>query len=972
MSYTAKVLKFILFATLAISFNSCLTPEKALHQLVNPFIGTGGHGHTFPGAIVPFGMVQLSPDTRLEGWDGCSAYHYSDSIIYGFSHTHLSGTGVSDYGDLLLMPGLGKGSFNNKEYASEFRHKDEKAHAGYYAVKLNKHQIQVELTCSERAGMQRYKFSKTDEQPHIVIDLEHRDELLDVELSQITKNKLQGKRISKAWAQKQHFYFSLEFSANISKIEFKNWDKDSTKKTKAIVYFEKGSKEILAKSGISFVDIEGAEKNLKKEIDHWNFEQVKKEAEEKWEKALSKIKVEGGSEDEKIIFYTALYHTMTAPNLFTDLDGRYRGMDGNIHKSEQGNIYSIFSLWDTFRAAHPLYTLIERKRTVEFINTFLAHYKQGGRLPVWELAANETDCMIGYHSVSVIADAYAKGIREFDAELALEAMQHSANRDNGGLKAYRENGLIAMTDNPESVSKTLEYAYDDWCISELAKALSKDSIYRVFAARAQHYKNIFDPGSGFMRARINGGLFSPFSPSEVNFNYTEANAWQYSLFVPHDIEGLSELMGGKKALENYLDALFTSSSNLGGHEQADITGLIGQYAHGNEPSHHKAYLYNFVGKPAKTQQRVRQIMSELYKNAPDGLSGNEDCGQMSAWYVMSAMGFYAVTPGSDKYIIGSPIFKKITINYENGKQLVIEAPKNSKKNIFVKSLKLNGKGFTKSYISHSELQEGKLEFEMSPEHNPKWATETENCPKTQIADSLRIVPVPYFKSPANAFSDSMEISISVAGKYEIYYWEGDESAEKKAVLYNKPFVIKNKSNFFAFAKDDKDKKSNIVKAFYPQADKNRKIELKSKFADRYAGGGTNALIDGLYGGDDYRSGFWQGFQAKELVFMVDLGAEKTLNYIALNCLQDQRSWIWFPKEVKFEVSGDGINFSEVGLVKNEKADDSNDSYQQKLGLKLRKNARYIRISAKNYGKCPSWHSGAGGDAWIFADELIIE
>jgi len=951
---------------------SCSQYKNSIYKSVNPFIGTGGHGHTFPGAIVPFGMVQLSPDTRLDGWDGCSGYHYSDSIIYGFSHTHLSGTGVSDYSDLLLMPGSGKGSFINKEYASGFSHTDEKAHAGYYSVMLKKDNIQAELSCTERGAMHRYKFSKNYEDPFIIIDLEHRDELLDVELSQKSTNKLVGKRISKAWAQKQHFYFSLEFSAEIKKIEFKNWEKDSNKKSKAIVYFKKGSKEILVRTGISFVDMEGADNNLKKEIDHWDFDKVKKQAEQSWKSALSKIKVEGGSKDEGIIFYTALYHTMTAPNLFSDADGRYRGMDDKIHLAEKGNIYSIFSLWDTFRAAHPLYTLIERKRTNDFINTFLAHYKQGGRLPVWELAANETDCMIGYHSVSVISDAYAKGIRNFDSNLALEAMQQSANRDNGGLKAYRENGLIAMTDNPESVSKTLEYAYDDWCISQFAKAMGKDSIYEVYAARAQHYKNIYDPGSGFMRARINGGLFSPFAPSEVNFNYTEANAWQYSLFVPQDIEGLSGLMGGKKSLENYLDSLFSTCSSLGGHEQADITGLIGQYAHGNEPSHHKAYLYNFVGKPAKTQLRVRQIMSELYKNTPDGLSGNEDCGQMSAWYVMSAMGFYAVTPGTDQYIIGSPIFKKITINYENGKQLIIDAKNNSNKNIFVNSLRLNDKVHSNSFISHAELNEGNLEFEMISDKNSKWAIEPKNCPKTEIPDSLSIVPVPYFKSPANAFSDSMQISLSVAGDYDIYYWEAEAQGISKAVLYQKPFVIKNKSNFFAYAQNAAGKRSMTVKAFYPKTDKNRKIELKSNFADRYAGGGNSALVDGLYGGDDYRSGFWQGYQGQDLIFTVDLGSERALSYLALNCLQDQRSWIWFPKEVKFELSNDGQNFVEVGISKNEKADNSDQSFQQKLGIRLNNNARFIRVSAKNYGKCPLWHQGAGGAAWIFADELIIE
>jgi predicted alpha-1,2-mannosidase len=970
MSKKLKIKQLLLLCFLIVS---CRNTDTALHRFVNPFIGTGGHGHTYPGATQPFGMVQLSPDSRLEGWDGCSGYHYSDSIIYGFSHTHLSGTGVSDYGDLLLMPGTGKSSFDNKEYASPFSHKKEIAEAGYYSVHLSKNNIEAELTTSARCGMHRYRFPKKAENPHIVIDLEHRDELLDVSLIQEGQNSLKGSRISKAWATNQHFYFVLNFSKNISKIEYKKWEKDSTKNSKAIVYFEKGTEELITRVGISFVDIEGAGKNLEKELTHFDFDKLKKLAQENWDKALGKIVVEGGTKDQKSIFYTALYHTMIAPNIFNDSDGRYRGMDNKIHKTNEEDIYTIFSLWDTFRGAHPLYTLIERKRTANFIKTFLAHYQQGGRLPVWELAGNETDCMIGYHSVSVILDAYKKGIKNFDANLALEAMQFSANRETGGLKALKDKGFIEMSDNPESVSKTLEYAYDDWCIAEMAKALEKDSIYRHFTARAQSYKNVFDPTTGFMRARINGGFFSPFSPSEVNFNYTEANSWQYSLFVPHDIDGLMQLMGGKAGFEKYLDSLFTVSSSLGGHEQADITGLIGQYAHGNEPSHHKAYLYNFVGKPWKTQKRVRQIMDELYKNAPDGLSGNEDCGQMSAWYVLSAMGFYPVTPGTENYVLGTAIFDKVTINFEDGKSFVIESKGASSKNYHINSANLNGKNYSKSYISYSDMAAGgTLSLKMQSSPNEKWAVSDENCPKTAIEKEMATLPVPYFNAPSNAFGESLKISIHSPEKgAEIYYWMGEEEEISKAQLYEKPITIVNTSTFHTYCKDKKGRKSPILKAYFPKTDPNRKIVLNAKFADRYAGGGNNALIDEIFGGQDYRSGFWQGYQ-EDLKFSVDLGEAKNISYVALNCLQDQRSWIWFPTNVTFELSTDGVNFTEVGQAKNDIPENLSESITKKLGVRMRRSGRYIRVTAKNYGKCPAWHTGAGGAAWIFADELIVE
>ncbi|MCK5838586.1 MAG: GH92 family glycosyl hydrolase, partial [Bacteroidales bacterium] len=639
--------KFRLLPILALILLFSCTPDKYedFTVYVDPFIGTGGHGHTYPGAAWPFGMVQLSPDTRLTGWDGCSGYHYSDHVIYGFSHTHLSGTGVPDYGDILLMPTTGGIHLNNgskteidKGYGSRFRHETEMASPGYYAVTLDDYQIDVELTVTPRTGFHKYIFPATDE-ANIILDLEHRDKVIESEIRIINDHKIEGFRRSDAWANDQHVYFVARFSqpfdtaaiALNGKILIDTMYAKGNALKAFFRFNTKTNNEILVKVGISAVSIEGARKNLDHELQGWNFSVAKKVAHEAWHKVLKKIKVKGGTTEQKKTFYTALYHAYLAPNLFMDVDGQYRGTDLYIHTATNFTNYTLFSLWDTFRAEHPLFTILEEKRTADFIKTMLAQYTNGGQLPVWELAGNYTGCMIGYHSVSVIVDAYMKGIRDFDANLAMEAMKHSADQDHLGLEYYKNNGYIPSNKEGESVSKTLEYAYDDWCIAQMANEMGEQNDYEKYIRRAQNYKNIFDPSTGFMRAKVDGFWFNPFDPLEVNFNYTEANSWQYSFFVPQDLEGLIYLMGGKNAFEKKLDDLFIADSKTTGREQSDITGLIGQYAHGNEPSHHMAYLYNYVNKPWKTQEKIREIMDNLYSAEPDGLCGNEDCGQMSAW-----------------------------------------------------------------------------------------------------------------------------------------------------------------------------------------------------------------------------------------------------------------------------------------------------------------------------------------------------
>ncbi|MBO7648707.1 MAG: GH92 family glycosyl hydrolase [Bacteroidales bacterium] len=579
--------------TLTLLLALCALVCKPQSQYVNPLVGTAEHGHTFPGAIVPFGAVQVSPDTRLEGWDGCSGYHYTDNRIYGFSHTHLSGTGCSDYGDVLIMPFTGTPSIHNSEYSSTFSHKNEHANAGYYHVMLN-NGIYVELTAGKRVAMHRYTFPKKGAKG-FVIDLTHRDKVLASGIT-INGNEIVGFRRSEAWNPDQYCAFSIIPSSPIQKIEFYKDDK-LVKETdvrgencKAIVYFSEKVKTVTLNVAISAVDIAGAMNN-QKELQGKTIEQVMAEAVAAWDKELGKIKVESANKEYLKTFYTALYHCFTSPYLYSDLDGRYRGQAGEIHEGDgKHQMYTVFSLWDTYRSLHPLLNIIDRKRTEDFLYTFMQHYRQGGMLPVWELSAFETWCMIGYHSVPVILDAYVKGIHPYNPQEMLKAMVHSAKLDKLGRTEYARYGYLPGDADNESVSKTLEYAYDDWCISEFARLIGDDKTKNEFAERALFYRNILDP-NGFMHGKINGGFVEPFNPTEVNNFYTEANSWQYSTYAPQDLPGYIKMMGGMERTESFLDRLFTSSSVMTGREQSDITGVIGQYAHGNEPSHHAAYLY---------------------------------------------------------------------------------------------------------------------------------------------------------------------------------------------------------------------------------------------------------------------------------------------------------------------------------------------------------------------------------------------
>ncbi len=966
---------------------------RALSQYVNPMVGTGGHGHTFPGASLPFGMVQLSPDTRLIGWDGCSAYHHSDSIIYGFSHTHLSGTGCSDYGDILFMPMSGKYTYDNGQFSDEygysslFSHETEITEPGYYAVHLETPDVNVELTTTKRTGIHKYHYNQKDT-AYIIIDLAHRDEVFESGFKQVNKTDVAGFRRSRAWANDQHLYFYARFSQPINSVFFKTKKAEINeafdaygKGVKAIAGFNTlEDDEIIIKVGISAVSIEGAKQNLENEAEGMDFETARSLATSTWNDELSDIIV-SGDDHAKRVFYSALYHAYLAPNIFSDVDGKYRGTDLEIHEGNNHNQYTVFSLWDTYRATHPLFTITQTERTNDFIQTFLNHYEQGGQLPVWELAGNYTGCMIGYHSIPVITDAYFKGIRDYDTELALEAMVHSATMEHLGLPAFMSKGYIGVEDEHESVSKALEYAYDDWCIAQMAKDMGKNEIYKDFIQRAQYYKNHFDSSTGLMRARVNGSWFSPFDPAEVNFNYTEANAWQYSFYVPQDIHGWMKMLGGKENACALLDSLFSADDQTSGRKQADITGLIGQYAHGNEPSHHIAYLYNYCGQAWKTQEIVKHIMTEMYTDQPDGYIGNEDCGQMSAWYVMSALGFYPVNPASGIYDIGSPMFDTANIQLENGKSFLITAENLSDKNIYVQSLKLNDDAYNKLYIEHKDImQGGHLHFVMGDKPNKALGQDENAIYYSEITDEPIIIS-PIITPAQRSFADSLVLKIHSPQKDEVsifYTLDGsnplknDAEPADYAKLYEKPITITDDTEIRCIAMRG-EQKSGIVVGRYKKIDDRVGIELFANYSNQYNAGGDNALIDGIRGGNDFRTGEWQGYDNQNVQAIIDLGTTQNISKISIGFLQDIKSWIWMPQNVDFYIAGNDKQFRKIGSKKSTLAEDLYGAHIEKIDIHFEQQAvRYIKFDAEKYGDIPEWHLGHGGEGWIFADEITWE
>ena len=860
--------------------------EKPLTSYVNPMVGTDGHGHTFPGAIVPFGQIQPSPDTRLEGWDGCSGYHYSDDTIYGFSHTHLSGTGCEDYGDVLIMPldqqemdDVQFGCDMREGYKHHFQHKNETAKAGYYKVMLDDNGLPctiVELTADRRVAYHRYTYTQ-DRGNGFAIDLRHRDVLLSGKIM-LNDGMLVGWRESSAWNPDQHLFFAIR-----SDVPFENV-RMSDDSTQAVVLLPDGKKTIELQVAISGVDINGAIGNLIT-ASHRDFENARNAADQSWEEALGKLRVDGGSTEQRRCFYTALYHCMTAPYLWSDADGRYRGTDGQIHVVDEGReVYSVFSLWDTYRALHPLLTQIEPERTVDFVYTAMKNYEQGGELPMWELASHETHCMIGYHAVPMMLEAYVH-LAEPDGTLAgytpqqlLEAMVATSNR-TAGQRAYAAQGFLSSEVDNESVSKTLEYAYDDWCIAQMAEIAGDKAVAREYWIRSQSWQNIMDT-NGFMHPRRNGGWVTPFDPTEVNNHFTEANSWQYSTYVPHDIEAWVKHIGGKEKAVAFLDSLFEGHNALSGRDQADVTGLIGMYAHGNEPSHHAAWLYAELGQPEKTKKYVHKILNELYSSQPDGLCGNEDCGQMSAWYVLASIGRYEICPGNCVWQETEPLLK----------------------------------------------------LKDSPFSTLSYLITTPRCP-----DSLRITPVPTFadwrmQSNRDKVTDTSAMWDGLLRSQTVRHVEVKTSTDKHVTYLTQP-------------------------------------------APQYTENGPEGMVDNIFGNPNYRIGGWQGWQG-DMVAVVELDKVQTIHRVGLNCLEHMRSWIFFPIDVMMETSLDGKHWTLFGEVSATQFP-AEHYRQEEMVTHLfyadgNVRAKYVKVTATNFGSLPDWHVSAGEQAWLFADEIVIK
>ena len=727
-----------LFTLGACTFSQSSESKTDYTQLVNPFIGTDFTGNTYPGAQAPFGMVQLSPDNGLAGWDRISGYFYPDSTIAGFSHTHLSGTGAGDLYDVLFMPVTlpYKEAQGELGIHSKFSHQDEEASAGYYRVKLQDYNINVELTATPRCGVQRYTFPKAESM--VILNLKKAmnwDFTMDSQIEVVDSCNIRGYRFSEGWARGQKLYFATRFSRPFKSVEMDEaeiklkGEKVGTSKIARFMFDTEEGEQVTIVTALSGVSMEGAVKNLDAEAPHNDFDKYLADAKADWNKQLQRIEVTGGNDDDRVNFYTALYHSMIAPTIYSDVDGQYYGPDKQVHQADGWVNYSTFSLWDTFRAAHPLFTYTEPERVGDMVQSFIAFYEQNGRLPVWNFWGSETDMMIGYHAVPVIVDAYMKGIGNFDAEKALEACIATSNIDEyRGIGSYKKNGYIPynVTDkyNSEnwSLSRTLEYAFDDFCIAEMAQKMGKTDIANEYYKRSQNYRNVFNPATGFMQPIDDKGVFQPnFNPDEYTAHICESNAWHYFWSVQHDIKGLVSLTGGQEKFAAKLDSMFTYVP--AGNEELPIfsTGMIGQYAHGNEPSHHVIYLYNKVRQPWKAQKYAAQVMHELYFNAPAGLCGNEDCGQMSAWYVFSAMGFYPVNPVSGEYEIGTPLFPEMRLNLSNGKTFTVLAPNVSRENIYIQSVTVNGQPYDKSYITHQQIMDGAtVEFVMGNQPGKIW------------------------------------------------------------------------------------------------------------------------------------------------------------------------------------------------------------------------------------------------------------
>lgn len=779
-------MKAFQFCGAALLLASCASHQNSPVDYADPMVGTGFHGHTYPGATTPFGAVQLSPDTRAGNWDACSGYHYSDNTIDGFSHTHLSGTGCCDLGDVFFRPTTAEINIDADTLyrPASFSHKDETARPGYYRVKLSDEGILAELTATTHTGVHRYTFPE-GKPAQIIIDLDHTlsgEDVYDTSMRQTSDNEISGTRITDGWVADHHVHFTTRFSQPIEKCEIIH-DGHT-----AVLTFENTGAPIVAAVALSGVSEENSKQNLEAEVAQLDFDIIADNANREWDDALSVITVEGGTQDQLKNFYSALYHAMITPNQMSDVNGQFRRNNDEIGTTADGRrYYNTFSIWDTFRAWHPLMTIINPELVCDMVNSMLDMYDSTGELPVWSLASGETGCMIGYHAVSVITDAYMKGLDCFDAEKALTAMVNSTGTPRKGADIYAETGYIPSNSKSESVSCTIEYSYDDWCIARMAEKLGNDSIAKKYYQRALNYNNVFDGSTRFFRGRKSDGNWQrPFNPNAVSRDLTEATPWQYRFGAMHDVNGMIDMFGGNDSFLAALDSIFVAPEMVG--DLSDITGLIGQYSHGNEPSHHIAYLYNYVGKPWKTQEWTRRLLDEMYQPTPEGLCGNEDCGQMSAWYIMTALGLYPVTPGSNEFAITTPLFEKATIKLPNDTTLTILA-NNPAKNKYIEKVSLNGKEINSNFIDYSDVMAGgELVFTLTDKPVTTRGTEETSAPYS-LTQKPRVA-MPYIEQDVYLFSDNIDVEIGCnTPDAKIYYTLDGTTPTEQSNLYSEPISI---------------------------------------------------------------------------------------------------------------------------------------------------------------------------------------
>lgn len=978
--YWQFIKKLFLLFFYMMAMISC-EPDLHFVNQVNPFIGTGGlgwsEGRCYPGATIPYGMVQLSPENRDDLWTGY--YRYDLSTIKGFSHTHISGSGISEGADITIAPTVGDIRFVpgepdkiNSGYRSRYTKTTEKASPGYYTVFLDDYGIKAELTTTLRTGMHRYTFPKS-KQSNLIVDLRYgvkEDWVLDSWIKVIDKHHIGGFRRTNRWAGDQRQYFVAEFSKAIDSVAIvsnsvMDWNMKEAQgnNLQAVIRYQtENNEQIGVKVALSAVSMESALENLLHENKGWNFDKIRQKAAMAWDKNLSKIEVEGQVDSLKQIFYTAYYHTLLGPTVYSDVNGDYLGSDYKIHNVGKGkNYYTLFSLWDTYRTLHPLMTILEPTRVNDIINTFVQIYTQSDLLPVWNVYSSETWCMMGYHAVSVIADAYVKGLRDYDSEKALEACKKMANLDYLGLEYYKNLGYIPSDKNRWAVSKVLEYAYDDYCISQLAKAMGHKSDYEDFAKRSLSYKNVFNIENKFLMPKNNDGTWkASFTPNGWSKDYCEAGAYHYRFYVPHDLTSLVSMYGGEEKFSSALDSIFTKR----------------MYEHSNEPSHHMPFLYNYVGKPWKTQERVREILLSCYNTFPAGLCGNDDVGQMSAWYVMSALGLYPVCPGNPEYILTSPLFDKVTLNLENGKKFVISAENQSLENKYIQSVTLNGEPYTHSYITHNDIMKGgELHFVLSDVPNKSWGIALSDRPVSRVG--LQVADRPNILVNSDHAVGPKTISMGTSSpNSSIYYTMDGTEPNEHSTLYTHPFQVKENVVI---------KARNIQKGMSSSLVSERTISIKEtefpkiienislpQYHELTADGGALNLIDGFCGTTETYGGYWVFSENKDLDVTVDRGCELPFEEITTHFLHQPNTGSFAPKEVQYLISNDGKNFTllekhvyDFQANKNKLSDIITFTTNTISGK-----ARYIRVKAVNAGK--TYKDIVFQAANLLLDEVIIK